>query len=405
MKENVSELLQAVYSGCEVNENLGEQAGVDKDFDCSLQEQLQEDLSKFAMYLSASDGTITATEASFISELCGQTLSASRVKAAIHQDNIYSVSFESTPPPSFAYVVDVESELIRDGDLENATMSRHLLYAFNAVGRELVWCDGEVTEQEEADFNIYMNMLWDYAVQSAHIAKHFDEIEESDEVVAPPSAESEKSPMAMAMASLADMLYESIWKHAANGEIDQAKELLAKRAKAGDTRAQYELGLSYLGKGRIPFERIDEVAACTWLRKAAEAGHEEAGSRLGYTLFYSDEMPRVASEIIKWMTPRAEKGDPEFQNAVGVCYASTWSDVRDNVRAVAWFRRAAERGYPSALLNLGDSYKEGQGVAQNTQQAKYYLQLAVKAGSKTAVRLLQELEDDENELYGDDDTD
>lgn len=78
---------------------------------------------------------------------------------------------------------------------------------------------------------------------------------------------------------------------------------------------------------------------------------------------------------------RADKSDPEAQNALGNVYANGLLGVKvDPVEAFAWYQKAAQRGYAPAQFNLGLAYEGGRGVAADDAQAfKYYL-LAAEQG-------------------------
>ena len=61
---------------------------------------------------------------------------------------------------------------------------------------------------------------------------------------------------------------------------------------------------------------------------------------------------------------------------------------RDNFIALRWYRRAAEYGFLSAMLNLGDRYAEGRTVPQDYVQAHKWFNLAGSgaAASEEALR-------------------
>ena len=54
----------------------------------------------------------------------------------------------------------------------------------------------------------------------------------------------------------------------------------------------------------------------------------------------------------------------------------------DHVRAVEYYRKAAEAGYAKAQYQLGVCYEEGIGVAKDLEKAKACKRLAKEAGYK-----------------------
>jgi len=54
---------------------------------------------------------------------------------------------------------------------------------------------------------------------------------------------------------------------------------------------------------------------------------------------------------------RAEQGDADAQNNLGVRYATGEGVTQDKVEAAKWYRKAAEQGNAYAQCNLGDSYR------------------------------------------------
>jgi TPR repeat protein len=67
--------------------------------------------------------------------------------------------------------------------------------------------------------------------------------------------------------------------------------------------------------------------------------------------------------------------------------------ARDAVQAVSWYRKAADGGNASAMLNLGTMYECGSGVAKDLVAAKTWYLNAMKAdepaGMRAAIRLDQ----------------
>jgi len=77
---------------------------------------------------------------------------------------------------------------------------------------------------------------------------------------------------------------------------------------------------------------------------------------------------------------RAEQGDAEAQNSLGVMYDHGLGVPEDDAEAVTWYRRAAEQGLAVAQFNLGWMYAEGEGVPRDYVEAMTWFRLAAEQG-------------------------
>ena len=149
------------------------------------------------------------------------------------------------------------------------------------------------------------------------------------------------------------------WAQQGDGEVKLA---LARRYKTGD------LVPKHLGK------------ALSWMRRAELAGLTDASER-----FYAEERAREAEmarerERFAALLAKAEQGDAEAQNEVGICYINGQGVERDDTQAAEWFRKATEQGDAVAQYNLGVCYNEGKGVAQDDTQAVEWYRKAAEQG-------------------------
>jgi TPR repeat protein len=96
--------------------------------------------------------------------------------------------------------------------------------------------------------------------------------------------------------------------------------------------------------------------------------------------------PAVAPDELE---RRAERGEPEAQNELGVIYADRAR--RDEAKAVEWYRNAAEQGLAEAQYNLGVMYRDGRGVAGDPITGYAWLSIAAKAGFVPASDALSKL--------------
>jgi TPR repeat protein len=76
--------------------------------------------------------------------------------------------------------------------------------------------------------------------------------------------------------------------------------------------------------------------------------------------------------------------DPALASFLGGMYAAGFRVVKNEVEAVRWYRRAAEKGHAPAQASLGDMYRTGVGVAKDEAQAARWYRKAAEAGHSTA---------------------
>jgi len=164
------------------------------------------------------------------------------------------------------------------------------------------------------------------------------------------------------------------------------------RAECGNAEAQNAYGLAVAqGKDKYVADNRAGVAM-SWFRKAAEQGHVDAQTHLGYMLAEgSDGNPDVA-EGFEWTRKAADQGHSGAQNNLGSMYATGQGVARDDAEAVRWYRKSAEHGYTLAEDNLGMSYALGHGVAQDRDEAVRWLRrAAVKDDTEAQLHLSKQL--------------
>ena len=223
-----------------------------------------------------------------------------------------------------------------------------------------------------------------------------------------------------------------------------------KAAEQNQVAAQNSLGGGYaLGQG----VEKDEVKAVEWYRKAAEQNFAGAQFNLGYCYAMGQGVPQDYVEGYKWLLlsagqglqpaketmtrlerrltptqlaegqkrassfvppealsinaqpagaggnepaellPKAESGDAKAQNELGEAfYAGKRIVAKDPVKAVEWFRKAAEQNLAAAQSNLGVCYERGDGVAKYEVEAYKWDLLAAAQGDTKAKRDVSMLE-------------
>lgn len=131
-------------------------------------QMVKSDLNAFAMYLSASDGTVSPDEAAFLLYILGlpgipSDAAASIVASTIRESNIYSKAFETQVPVSLQFAVAMDNALFDKGiTLDSGSTTELLLNTYEIIGKHIIKSDGSASASEVKDFKIYMKTLHDY---------------------------------------------------------------------------------------------------------------------------------------------------------------------------------------------------------------------------------------------------
>jgi len=127
-------------------------------------------------------------------------------------------------------------------------------------------------------------------------------------------------------------------------------------AKAGDKRAQYNLGVMLL-KGNGVEKDVD--AALKWHRRSAEQGYSAAQHGLGVMYYRGDGVAKGYSEAAKWFRKAAEQGFAQAQLNLGVMYFTGQGLPKDGAEVVKWITLAAAKGLAEAQFRIGTMYAKG----------------------------------------------
>ncbi len=86
----------------------------------------------------------------------------------------------------------------------------------------------------------------------------------------------------------------------------------------------------------------------------------------------------------KLFKPRAEAGDSEAQNYLGVHYYLGLGVKRDWRQALRWYEKAAKQGEPKAQLNYGLMFHNAYGTDKDLAAAFMWYYAAYRQGNSTA---------------------
>ncbi len=94
---------------------------------------------------------------------------------------------------------------------------------------------------------------------------------------------------------------------------------------------------------------------------------------------------------MQWVVFRAKQGVPSAQYQLGLSYKEGEGVPQDDEQAVSWFRKAAEQGYAPGQNYLGILYEKGRGVPKDDTQAAAWYRKAATQGHKVAQERLEYL--------------
>lgn len=92
-------------------------------------------------------------------------------------------------------------------------------------------------------------------------------------------------------------------------------------------------------------------------------------------------------KALEYFKKAAENGYPEAQHNIGVMYAHGQGVEADAEIAFKWYKKAAENGMPTSQYLVGDCYLEGRGTKQNIEQAMRWFKESKEKGDKDAKKI------------------
>ncbi len=126
------------------------------------------------------------------------------------------------------------------------------------------------------------------------------------------------------------------------------------------------------------------------LLSAAELGVTDAFSQLCYGYTYGARgLPRNDVSALRWCSRAADKEDSNAITLLGELHEQGRGVAIDLFTARQFYERAAMLGHPYAQLMAAQMYKAGIGGVANEALAKQYLELSARQGLPAAVKLMQ----------------
>lgn len=138
---------------------------------------------------------------------------------------------------------------------------------------------------------------------------------------------------------------------------EKFKELV-EQAKAGDPKAQNELGVMYYTGEAVSKNSAGDVLendpelAAGWFYRSAEQGYADAQFNLGLLYANGEGVELDASKAAELFKQAAEQGNVDAQNNLAAMYFTGEGVNRDVDKAIEWFEKAAKQGNAEAQANL-----------------------------------------------------
>ena len=133
------------------------------------------------------------------------------------------------------------------------------------------------------------------------------------------------------------------------------------------------------------------------LKEKAVKGDTEAQRDLAWYYFSgdNDDIQKDYAEAAKWYRLAAEQGDAYAQCQLGNLYKNCQGVPRNYEEAAKWYKKSSEKGVVEAQFNLGSLYLNGNGVAKNYAEAfKFFNEAATDARYDEAKYLLGKMYED-----------
>lgn len=178
----------------------------------------------------------------------------------------------------------------------------------------------------------------------------------------------------------------------------QAFEENMRKAKNGDSDAQYKLARAY-HEGKA-VERDDKLAA-EWMSRSAERENVYAQTMLG--MYYEDGtgVEKNYEKAFELFEKAAEQGNMFAQYKAGMCYALGNGVQEDMKKATEMFERSAEQGLSGAQFNTALCYECGEGVEQDFEKAFEWYTKAAEQENRNAYNRLGRLYENGNGVEAD----
>ena len=127
------------------------------------------------------------------------------------------------------------------------------------------------------------------------------------------------------------------------------------------------------------------------LIQKANQGNAEAQNNLGVAYYNGEGVEQSYSKAVYWYQKSAEQGNAVAQNNLGVSYYNGEGVEQSYSKAVYWCQKSAEQGNADAQYNLGVAYYNGEGVDKSYSKTVYWLRKACENFNDEACEFLNKI--------------
>lgn len=175
------------------------------------------------------------------------------------------------------------------------------------------------------------------------------------------------------------LLGASMWMQATAATADIPSVTIQQQAAAGNAEAEAKLGLELI-KSKDP---ADTAKAVEWFRKSAAQGNADGEWNLGAAYFAGVGVTRDVPTAMQWMRKSLSDGSSEHMLEYAVMLRSFGMGSQQEV--TRWIRKSAEAGLPQGMMFLAMVEQK-----KNPADAQQWLLKAAQTGYVTAQIVLGE---------------
>jgi localization factor PodJL len=157
-------------------------------------------------------------------------------------------------------------------------------------------------------------------------------------------------------------------------------------AKAGDTKAQHDLGMLHLA-GR--FVKKDSTEAAKWFERAAVQGLANAQFNLGVLYERGEGVAQNDRLAFFWYQSAADQGLARAQHNLATAYAEGKGIAKNYTKAVEWFTKSASAGLGASQYSLAMIYERGlaSGTPDLARARSWYEKAMAQGDAQASERL------------------
>ncbi len=142
----------------------------------------------------------------------------------------------------------------------------------------------------------------------------------------------------------------------------------------------------------LALNRLAQLKPAVEKRQAPKPFEERPPAPVNEPQAHVAETPKNAGDFqrvpVEAVMQRARDGHDMAMNNLGMLYRDGRGVPQSDSEAVAWFRKAVEKGNAKAMTNLAIMYFKGRGVPRNEDEARRLMQRAAELGDDRARDML-----------------